>query len=367
MREGQCTDGISRFRGAYNQFPVDSVHLLGDGECPVFNIQVRPLEGQQFTPPQAGGQFQIEGRQQSSFFRFCEVHSDFLLRQDLHFFLFKLRQLVALGGVGENESLRHRLLQAVVQQCVNTPHHSGTEAGIFQWREVFALNSSAFLQIVVKPLDLNGGQLVQGNISNSGYDMVLDVIGVVGFGVGPDAGLGVDLVSCPYPQCHCVGSRFGYIQPLAFADRGFEFFLDLGLRFAQHVLDDPFSALRVIARRVPALPATILALSDVPLAVCSSFRHKISPFRNEQYRNQGDKAIQRWNCYQKVIICPSEPRRLIFDYCGAIFALPEETLLWLQRCDFWTVESLFLLTTAAQNMRDLRRKLLLLEITFSSG
>ena len=25
----------------------------------------------------------------------------------------------------------------------------------------------------------------------------------------------------------------------------------------------------------------------------------------------------------KVIICPSEPRRLIFDYCGAIFALPE--------------------------------------------
>ena len=27
--------------------------------------------------------------------------------------------------------------------------------------------------------------------------------------------------------------------------------------------------------------------------------------------------------YQKVIICPSEPRRLIFDYCGAIFALPE--------------------------------------------
>ena len=26
--------------------------------------------------------------------------------------------------------------------------------------------------------------------------------------------------------------------------------------------------------------------------------------------------------YQKVIICPSEPRRLIFDYCGAISALP---------------------------------------------
>ena len=38
--------------------------------------------------------------------------------------------------------------------------------------------------------------------------------------------------------------------------------------------------------------------------------------------NQGNKAIGKPNCYQKVIICPSEPRRLIFDYCGAISALP---------------------------------------------
>jgi len=48
-----------------------------------------------------------------------------------------------------------------------------------------------------------------------------------------------------------------------------------------------------------------------------------APFRNEQYRNQGNKATEKWNRYQKVIICPSEPRRLIFDYCGAIFTLPE--------------------------------------------
>jgi len=47
-----------------------------------------------------------------------------------------------------------------------------------------------------------------------------------------------------------------------------------------------------------------------------------APFDNEQYRKQGNKATEKPNCYQKVIICPSEPRRLIFDYCGAIFALP---------------------------------------------
>ena len=48
-----------------------------------------------------------------------------------------------------------------------------------------------------------------------------------------------------------------------------------------------------------------------------------APFDNEQYRNQGDKATEKRNRYQKVIICTSEPRRLIFVYCGAIFALPE--------------------------------------------
>jgi len=41
------------------------------------------LEGQQFTTPQAGGQFQIESGQQSSFFRFGKIQADFLLRRDL--------------------------------------------------------------------------------------------------------------------------------------------------------------------------------------------------------------------------------------------------------------------------------------------
>ena len=54
-----------------------------------------------------------------------------------------------------------------------------------------------------------------------------------------------------------------------------------------------------------------------------------APFANEQYRNQEGKATEKPNCYQKVIICTSEPRRLIFDYCGAISALPGNALLWL--------------------------------------
>ena len=48
------------------------------------------------------------------------------------------------------------------------------------------------------------------------------------------------------------------------------------LRLAQHVLDDPLSALRVIVRGVATLPSAIFSLVDVPFPVCSSFWHKIS-------------------------------------------------------------------------------------------
>ena len=136
------------------------------------------MEGQQFTAPQAGGQLQVEGRQKAPALRFGKVQADFLLWQNFHFPFFELWQLAALGGVGENESLRHRLLQAVVQQRVDAPHHSGAEAFVPEFGEVFALDSSAFLEIVVEPLDLNGSQLVQWNVPNSGNDVIFDVVGV---------------------------------------------------------------------------------------------------------------------------------------------------------------------------------------------
>ena len=103
----------------------------------------------------------------------------------------------------------------------------------------------------------------------------------------------------------------------------FQFFLDFRLRLAEDIFDDGFASFRIVTDCVPALPSTVLSFADIPLPVCSSFWHDISPFRNEQYRSQEGKATRKRNSYQKVIICPSEPRRRIFDYCGAIFALPE--------------------------------------------
>ena len=60
-----------------------------------------------------------------------------------------------------------------------------------------------------------------------------------------------------------------------------------------------------------------------PSPFARRFGIKSASFANEQYRNQGNKATEKRNRYQKVIICPSVPRRLIFAYCGANLALPE--------------------------------------------
>jgi len=88
-----------------------------------------------------------------------------------------------------------------------------------------------------------------------------------------------------------------------------------------------------------------------------------APFDNEQYRNQGNKATQKSNCYQKVIICTSEPRRLIFDYCGAISALPG-TFSLVTAVRFLNGQEAFSLTTAAQNIHVFLRKSPLLKEHF---
>jgi len=83
-----------------------------------------------------------------------------------------------------------------------------------------------------------------------------------------------------------------------------------------------------------------------------------APFDNEQYRKQGDKATEKRNRYQKVIICPSEPRRLIFDYCGAIFALPEafffgysDAIFERSRSPFHCLQRRKICTICAENRR----------------
>lgn len=63
LGDWQDTDGVLGFWQAHHQLSLDAVYLLRDGDGSVLHVQVCPEEGEEFAPPQARGQFQIEGRQ----------------------------------------------------------------------------------------------------------------------------------------------------------------------------------------------------------------------------------------------------------------------------------------------------------------
>ena len=91
------------------------------------------------------------------------------------------------------------------------------------------------------------------------------------------------------------------------------------------MMDFPVSGSWPTVYRPSQRPSFRLRMFPSPFA--RRFGIKSVSFANEQYRNQGDKATGKPDCYQKVIICTSEPCRLIFDYCGAILALPESLFI----------------------------------------
>jgi len=185
LRDGQSADGVGRLGLADYQFTVDTVHLLADRDGHILHIQVRPQQGEELAPAQTGGQLQIECRQQPAPFCFGQVRANLVLRQYLHLALFQLWQAAALGRIGEDQPLRHRLLQAVVQQRVDAPYHAGAETLVFQFDVGIPLDAAGFLQVVVEFLDLDGGQLFQRCVAQLGNDVVVDVVEVVVLGFLP--------------------------------------------------------------------------------------------------------------------------------------------------------------------------------------
>ena len=69
LRDGDFSDRIFRFRARDVRFAcVVASGLLTDGNRLVFDIQVRPLERDQFTLAQAADELQIEHWQDTSLF-----------------------------------------------------------------------------------------------------------------------------------------------------------------------------------------------------------------------------------------------------------------------------------------------------------
>ena len=205
---------------------------------------------------------------------------------------------------------------------VDVAHCFGRQTFRFLFR-FDAVYSATVQQMLVEPLQVQRGQVCQRDAADLRLDVVFQKA-LRGLERGrSEFHSGVVLHPDLQPTSHGVGLGPPVVDAHVSLDGLFQFFLDFRLRFSEDIFDDGLSGFRIVTDCVSSLPASVFPLADISLAVCSSLWHGISPFRNEQYRNQGNKATRKSNCYQKVIICPSEPRRLIFVYGGAIFALPE--------------------------------------------
>ena len=81
LRDGNFTDGVFRFRSGNVRFAcVISPCLLADGNGPVFDIQVRLLERDQFTFAQTTNEFQIEHWQDTALIRCGQIGFDLFRR-----------------------------------------------------------------------------------------------------------------------------------------------------------------------------------------------------------------------------------------------------------------------------------------------
>ena len=186
-----------------------------------------------------------------------------------------------------------------------------------------AVYSAAIQQVFVELLQVQRSEICQRDAADLRLDVVFQKA-LRGF-EGRWAQLDFCVVLHPDLQPCSYGVGFGppIVDAHIFLDGFLQLFLNLRLRLAEDIFDDGLASFEIVTNCVPAFPSSILAFSDIAFAVCSSFWHKISLLCNGKgYRNQGSKATRKSNCYQKVIICPSEPRRLIFAYGGAISALP---------------------------------------------
>ena len=119
-------------------------------------------------------------------------------------------------------------------------------------------------QVLVESLQVQRSEVCQWNTADLRLDVVFQKT-LRGF-VGRWAQLDF-LRSFPSTlpaNSHGVGLGPSVVDTDVFLDGFFQFFFYFRLRLAEDVFDDGFASFRIVTDSVPAFPASILALSDVP-------------------------------------------------------------------------------------------------------
>ena len=125
LRQCYRADRVLCFGFRYNKLPIDPVYLLIHRELTVFDIQVCPKKCEQFSSPQAAGQFQEEHLIDAKSFCLVQIFTDLLRRQDRHFLLLFLRNPAVIAGIKRNDPFFHCLLECSTQYHMSMAYHTG--------------------------------------------------------------------------------------------------------------------------------------------------------------------------------------------------------------------------------------------------
>ena len=270
-RQNDGADGGFRL-GLRDQETVllGAVDLLCDMQLPGFLVQILPLEGQQLSPPQAGGQLQKEKFKVSLLLCLDQKPLDLLTGQNLHFPRLLGRQFAANGRIDFNKSLVLGSLQRRPAVGVTGTYHAVRQS----LSMVIGMDEPpALFQSGVKLLQVVLGQLVQGYFSQFRDDVSIDSSLIAAPGCSPQLRFGVVLIPevHPVPEGHTgvYLLRFGWPQ----------LFLQLfqlvhapgfGLTENAFCLGE---VLFIIADDYPTLPAAIPSQTDGSLAVFALSSH----------------------------------------------------------------------------------------------
>ena len=90
----------------------------------------------------------------------------------------------------------------------------------------------------------------------------------------PNLRFDVDGIPELQPLFECITASLHRIELLAVLNRGTQLVLDLRLRSAKHIFRDHLPVC-IVSSGVPAFPASVFPLANIPFAVGSSFRHRV--------------------------------------------------------------------------------------------
>ena len=161
LRKCQQSQGVFRFWLADNKLMVDAADAFGDGKRSVLHIQIFPEQGQQFSPAQPAGQFQIERCKHTALLRFVQIWPDQFFRQHFHFFSYRFRGFAVCCRIAQNELFCDGLIETFPQDSEDTLHNAWAERRFFQRNVAVVVISAVLAHLVDRALNLNGTQLFQ--------------------------------------------------------------------------------------------------------------------------------------------------------------------------------------------------------------